>query len=183
MPGFAAGGGGCQNGSFAGSFSVGQEARVLLAMQKIEGSNPFSRSRKGVRLQVFFVGLRSCAIRESSRRAGVKQASTVATSERPRPRTTRTSPSSNGSCDGPRGVRLTAAGNRPDNLIFSARTPTAETSAAGMDAGCRGRSRSTSPRQRFLAAEVARAHAGESGEDFVEEAFHARMSYGSWRPW
>jgi hypothetical protein len=28
---------------------------TLLAMQKVEGSNPFSRSRKGLHLQVFFV--------------------------------------------------------------------------------------------------------------------------------
>jgi hypothetical protein len=31
------------------------KSRVLLAMQKVEGSNPFSRSRKGLHLQVFFV--------------------------------------------------------------------------------------------------------------------------------
>jgi hypothetical protein len=30
------------------------EAELLLAMQKVEGSNPFSRSRKGLHLQVFF---------------------------------------------------------------------------------------------------------------------------------
>jgi hypothetical protein len=30
---------------------------VLLAMQKVEGSNPFSRFRKGLHLQVFFVRL------------------------------------------------------------------------------------------------------------------------------
>jgi hypothetical protein len=29
---------------------------ALLAMQKVEGSNPFSRSSKDLRLQVFFVG-------------------------------------------------------------------------------------------------------------------------------
>jgi hypothetical protein len=28
---------------------------VLLAMQKVEGSNPFSRFQKGVHLQAFFV--------------------------------------------------------------------------------------------------------------------------------
>jgi hypothetical protein len=30
-------------------------ADLLLAMQKVEGSNPFSRSEKDVHLQVFFV--------------------------------------------------------------------------------------------------------------------------------
>jgi hypothetical protein len=29
--------------------------KLLLAMQKVEGSNPFSRFRKGPDLQVFFV--------------------------------------------------------------------------------------------------------------------------------
>jgi hypothetical protein len=29
---------------------------VLLAMQKVEGSNPFSRFAEGLHLQVFFVG-------------------------------------------------------------------------------------------------------------------------------
>jgi hypothetical protein len=36
-----------ENGLCAGSFSTGPEARVLLAMQKVEGSNPFSRFGKG----------------------------------------------------------------------------------------------------------------------------------------
>jgi hypothetical protein len=38
---------------------------ALLAMQKVEGSNPFSRFRKGLHLQVFFVdafGLCVCVI-------------------------------------------------------------------------------------------------------------------------
>jgi hypothetical protein len=30
--------------------------QVLLAMQKVEGSNPFSRFAEGLHLQVFFVG-------------------------------------------------------------------------------------------------------------------------------
>jgi len=34
---------GAKEGSFAGSFSAERGARVLLAMQKVEGSNPFSR--------------------------------------------------------------------------------------------------------------------------------------------
>jgi hypothetical protein len=34
----------------------GTALHVLLAMQKVEGSNPFSCFRKGLRLQVFFVG-------------------------------------------------------------------------------------------------------------------------------
>jgi hypothetical protein len=32
-----------------------QETHVLLAMQKVEGSNPFSRFREDVPVQVFFV--------------------------------------------------------------------------------------------------------------------------------
>jgi hypothetical protein len=43
MPGFASRRGGSENDSFAGSFSTGWEAGVVLAMQKVEGSNPFSR--------------------------------------------------------------------------------------------------------------------------------------------
>jgi hypothetical protein len=43
-----------KTGFFAGTFNAEQEARVLLAMQKVEGSNPFSRfagtrSRSGFR--------------------------------------------------------------------------------------------------------------------------------------
>jgi hypothetical protein len=55
MPGFAARRGGAENGSFAGPFNSGREAGVLLAMQKVEGSNPFSRFEKGLHLQAFFV--------------------------------------------------------------------------------------------------------------------------------
>jgi hypothetical protein len=47
---------GAKNGLFAGPFPPGGAARLLLAMQKVEGSNPFSRSRKGLLLQVFFLG-------------------------------------------------------------------------------------------------------------------------------
>jgi hypothetical protein len=39
------------------------KSRVLLAMQKVEGSNPFSRFEKGLYLQAFFacaVGLCVC---------------------------------------------------------------------------------------------------------------------------
>ncbi len=36
-------------------FRAGSTPRVLLAMQKVVGSNPISRSRKGLHLQVFFV--------------------------------------------------------------------------------------------------------------------------------
>jgi hypothetical protein len=36
-------------------FFVPAWPKGLLAMQKVEGSNPFSRSRKGLHLQVFFV--------------------------------------------------------------------------------------------------------------------------------
>jgi hypothetical protein len=46
---------GAENGLFAALFGAGREVRVLLAMQKVEGSNPFSRFPKGVHLQVFFV--------------------------------------------------------------------------------------------------------------------------------
>jgi hypothetical protein len=38
---------GAENGLFAALFGAGREARVLLAMQKVEGSNPFSRFQKG----------------------------------------------------------------------------------------------------------------------------------------
>jgi hypothetical protein len=41
--------------ALAGDIGGEQETHVLLAMQKVEGSNPFSRLRKGLRLQVFFV--------------------------------------------------------------------------------------------------------------------------------
>jgi hypothetical protein len=34
---------------------LGRTPLALLAMQKVEGSNPFSRSREGLHLQVFFV--------------------------------------------------------------------------------------------------------------------------------
>jgi hypothetical protein len=40
---------------FAALFGAGPEARVLLAMQKVEGSNPISRFPKACDLQVFFV--------------------------------------------------------------------------------------------------------------------------------
>ena len=39
---------------FAGMSGQSTSPQVLLAMQKVEGSNPFSRSRKGLHLQVFF---------------------------------------------------------------------------------------------------------------------------------
>jgi hypothetical protein len=45
-----------EKASFAASFRVERDARVLLAMQKVVGSNPISRFRKGLYLQVFFVG-------------------------------------------------------------------------------------------------------------------------------
>jgi hypothetical protein len=41
---------------FAGDIGAERETHVLLAMQKVVGSNPISRSRKGLRLQVYFVG-------------------------------------------------------------------------------------------------------------------------------
>jgi hypothetical protein len=41
--------------AFAGNIRTEHEQQELLAMQKVEGSNPFSRSRKGLHLQVFFV--------------------------------------------------------------------------------------------------------------------------------
>jgi hypothetical protein len=43
---------GAENGSFAGTFSAKLEAAVLLAVQKVEGSNPISRSRKGLHLRL-----------------------------------------------------------------------------------------------------------------------------------
>jgi hypothetical protein len=39
----------------AGIFGPISGAELLIAMQKVVGSNPISRSRKGLRLQVFFV--------------------------------------------------------------------------------------------------------------------------------
>jgi hypothetical protein len=42
--------------AFAGDIRAGQETHVLLAMQKVVGSNPISRFAKGLHLQVFFVG-------------------------------------------------------------------------------------------------------------------------------
>jgi hypothetical protein len=40
---------------FAGISLHNPALHALLAMQKVVGSNPISRSRKGLRLQVFFV--------------------------------------------------------------------------------------------------------------------------------
>jgi hypothetical protein len=54
MPGIAAGPRGCGNGLFAALFGAGRDVRVLLAMQKVEGSNPFSRYWKGLHLQGLF---------------------------------------------------------------------------------------------------------------------------------
>ena len=42
--------------TFCTTFLGRSGSYVLLAMQKVEGSNPFSRFREGLRLQVFFVG-------------------------------------------------------------------------------------------------------------------------------
>jgi hypothetical protein len=41
---------------FAGDIGAERETHLLLAMQKVEGSNPFSRFRKGLHLQAFFLG-------------------------------------------------------------------------------------------------------------------------------
>jgi hypothetical protein len=52
-----------ENRRFAGDICTEQETHLLLAMQKVEGSNPFSRSQKGRHLQAFFacaVGLCVC---------------------------------------------------------------------------------------------------------------------------
>jgi hypothetical protein len=40
---------------FAGNICAEREPHGLLAMQKVEGSNPFSRFTKGLHLQVVFV--------------------------------------------------------------------------------------------------------------------------------
>jgi hypothetical protein len=53
MPGIAAWRAGATNGSFAGLFGTRPGARVLLAMQKVEGSNPFSRFEKGLQIELF----------------------------------------------------------------------------------------------------------------------------------
>jgi hypothetical protein len=44
-----------ENPSVCTDMRAEQETRVLLAMQKVEGSNPFSRLAKGLHLQAFFV--------------------------------------------------------------------------------------------------------------------------------
>jgi hypothetical protein len=41
---------------FGGTLWSAQVANALLAMQKVEGSNPLSRFREDVHLQVYFVG-------------------------------------------------------------------------------------------------------------------------------
>jgi hypothetical protein len=41
--------------TFAGNIGAEPETHVLLAMQKVEGSNPFSRFVKDLHLQVFLV--------------------------------------------------------------------------------------------------------------------------------
>jgi hypothetical protein len=41
--------------AFAGNIRAQLETHALLAMQKVEGSNPFSRFAKGLHLQAFFV--------------------------------------------------------------------------------------------------------------------------------
>src|SRR5918992_1178094 len=44
-----------ENRAFAGNIGVEHGSHVLLAMQKVVGSNPFSRFEKGLHLQAFFV--------------------------------------------------------------------------------------------------------------------------------
>jgi len=56
MPGFAAGPRWCGKRLLCRIIQRRTGSEVLLAMQKVVGSNPISRSRKGLRLQVFFVG-------------------------------------------------------------------------------------------------------------------------------
>jgi hypothetical protein len=46
---------------------VESAAHALLAMQKVEGSNPFSRFREGLHLQVFFVAGRRAGALPSTR--------------------------------------------------------------------------------------------------------------------
>jgi hypothetical protein len=46
---------GAENGSFAGSFSAAREAWILLAMQKVVGSNPISRSLEGLHFAGLFM--------------------------------------------------------------------------------------------------------------------------------
>jgi hypothetical protein len=63
MPGFAASRGGCENRLLCRNIQRRTGGEVLLAMQKVEGSNPFSRSQKDLHLQVFSacaVGLCVC---------------------------------------------------------------------------------------------------------------------------
>jgi hypothetical protein len=52
-----------RNSAVSSDFADGIGPHVLLAMQKVEGSNPFSRFEKGLYLQAFFacaVGLCVC---------------------------------------------------------------------------------------------------------------------------
>jgi hypothetical protein len=44
-----------RSSAFAGKFSACTQSHALLAMQKVEGSNPFSRFAKGLHLQAFLV--------------------------------------------------------------------------------------------------------------------------------
>jgi hypothetical protein len=44
-----------ENRAFAGDIGAERETYVLLAMQKVVGSNPISRFAKGLYLQAFFV--------------------------------------------------------------------------------------------------------------------------------
>jgi hypothetical protein len=53
MPGIAAGPRGCGKRLVARLFGVRREVQVLLAMQKVVGSNPISRFPKGLHLQAF----------------------------------------------------------------------------------------------------------------------------------
>jgi hypothetical protein len=54
----AIGGSGLRTPAFAGDIRREREPSSLLAMQKVEGSNPFSRFEKGLHLQAFLV----CAV-------------------------------------------------------------------------------------------------------------------------
>jgi hypothetical protein len=56
IPDTGPGAGVCQNRPFAGTLRPTPVPHVLLATQKVEGSNPFSRFEKGLHLHVLFVG-------------------------------------------------------------------------------------------------------------------------------
>jgi hypothetical protein len=72
-------------GRFCRHFRTIWEAEPLIAMQKVEGSNPFSRSRKGVRLQAFLMRAADWCVCVAGHPSGTRRATRGwAVSEQPR---------------------------------------------------------------------------------------------------